>query len=226
MTSETNRTEHAMCHLKSIKPYDGWTSDKYMNSEGKELVMLRRRNVLLSKAGFTALAYDENNSKCVVGISSLIGVTEKTMFCRAVVLVEKDGSVARDQRAVRVAVPDIIGNSKEQILSLKDVKAQNRKNQEKAKESMQAKANGDNSRAAGGFSAENILGKLSDEDTSDMAKLGLIFIFVVTLLRIIASFRFLFNAILLPLLVMYAIQNCPSQVTFDTKKELKRVLRG
>lgn len=225
MTTESDRTEEAIRHLKSIKPYDGWSSDKYMNSEGKELVMLRRRNVPLSKAGFTALAYDENSSKCVVGISSLTGVTEHTTFCQAVVLVEKDGTVTRDQRAVRVALLDKVGgNSKEKTLN--DIKAQNRQNREKAKESLQRRVENGDGKPTGGLAAENILGKLSDEDTSDIAKLGLIFICVVTLLRIIASFRFLFNMILLPFVVLFAMQNCPSNETFDTKKELKRVLRG
>ena len=222
MTTESNRTDHAIRHLKSLKPYDGWSADNYINSQGNELVMLRRRNVSLSKTGYTAIAYDENDSKCVVGITSLIGETGNTIFYRAVVLVEKDGVVAREQRAVRVSLPKkIVGNTKEQ--SLNDAKEQNRRNIEKARESS---SNDGRNNAAGGFSAENILGKLSDEDTSDMAKLGLIFICVVTVLRIISSFRFMFNAIVLPLLALYAMQNCPTNESFDAKKELKRVLRG
>ena len=225
MTTESNRTDHAIRHLKCLKPYDGWSADKYMNSQGNELVMLRRRNVSLSKTGYTAIAYDDNDSKCVVGVTSLIGETGNTIFYRAVVLVEKDGVVAREQRAVRVSLPKkVVGNTKEQ--SLNDAKEQNRRNIEKAKESSSRNSNDGRNNAGGGFSAENILGKLSDEDTSDMAKLGLIFICVVTVLRIISSFRFMFNAIVLPLLVLYAMQNCPSNESFDAKKELKRVLRG
>lgn len=221
MTTESNRTDHAIRHLKCLKPYDGWSADKYINSQGNELVMLRRRNVSLSKTGYTAIAYDENDSKCVVGITSLIGETGNTIFYRAVVLVEKDGVVAREQRAVRVSLKKVVGNTKEQ--SLNDAKEQNRRNIEKARISS---SNDERNNAAGGFSAENILGKLSDEDTSDMAKLSLIFICVVTVLRIISSFKFMINAIVLPLLVLYAMQNCPTNESFDAKKELKRVLRG
>jgi len=233
MTTESKRTDQAIRHLKTIKPYDGWSADTYLNSQGKQLVMLRRRNVPLSSTGYTAIAYDENDSKCVIGIKSYIGETGKTAFCRGVVLVEKDGSVARDQRDIRVSLKNSENtNTKEQ--ELKNVREQNRKDLERAREATRRREGGTGGAAAAAtgsaFIAENIMATLSDsltnENTSETAKLGLIFICVVSLLKIVASFRFAFKAIVLPLGIMYAMQNCPSNDTFDAKKELKRVLRG
>ena len=78
------------------------------------------------------------------------------------------------------------------------------------------------------FSAENLLGNIdmSDEQTSELAKLGLMFIGVVTILRIISSSTFVFKAVVLPIGILYGMMTCPANDTFDPKKELKRVLRG
>lgn len=83
------QTERAMNHLRSLKPYDGWSTDFYIGSSGDRVVMLRRRNVPLTKGpGFIAIAYDEHGTKAIVGITKIIGDTEESCFCRGTVLVE------------------------------------------------------------------------------------------------------------------------------------------
>jgi len=235
MSLESKRTEQALHHLKTLKPYDGWSHDTYLNSRGKQLVMLKRRNVPLTNTGYSAIALD-NNSQCVIGVVSIIKETDDVSSCRGRVLVEKDGTVARDEREITVnlskTVPSgssVSGGRQTKEEKLKQEIERNRLNRERAREGLRKREH-DNRQtaavAAAPFSAENFMTKLSDEDTSQLAKLGLVFIAVVTILRIISSFKFAFNAIVLPLLILYAMQNCPANDTFDAKKELKRVLRG
>jgi len=279
---DAKRTDHALRHLKGIKPYDGWSADKYINSSGKELVMLRRRNAPLTKSGYLALAYDEQKQQqqqqqqqgtrtgtqhhtnndtngCVVGLTSEIGKTETTSFYRAVVLVEKDGTVARDQRDARVSLPNDLStsgigskfgkgkdsNSNAMKEDLDAAREQNRRDRDNAREAIGRRQQGAGSGARAGtgsgaragaassapgapFSAENLLGNIdmSDEQTSELAKLGLMFIGVVTILRIISSSTFVFKAVVLPIGILYGMMTCPANDTFDPKKELKRVLRG
>ena len=240
---DAKRTDHALRHLKGIKPYDGWSADKYINSNGKELVMLRRRNAPLTKSGYLAIAYDEKDSQCVVGLTTEIGKTETMSFYRAVVLVEKDGTVSRDQKGTRVSLPNDLSGSKfgkgKDSNAMKEelnaAREQNRKDRDNAREAMRRRQQGTGAGAAGSantpgapFSAENLMGNIdmSDEQTAELAKLGLMFIGVVTILRIISSSTFFFKAVVLPIGILYGMMTCPANDTFDPKKELKRVLRG
>jgi hypothetical protein len=249
MTSNSERTKEAIRHLESLKPYDGWSVDKYINSEGKELVMLQRRNVPLSSTGFQAIAYDEKDTKCVVGIVSSIGETGKTSFYRGVVLVEKDGTVSRKQSDVRVSLPNVISAStkKDQEKKLNDAKEEARANREKAREAIR-KNEQEKTRAPSAASSANdanltdlfsnidfdgilghlssLMNRVSSGDSTALGQLGMLFIAVVTIMRIISAFGFLIKTLLFPLMILYAMQSAPSTDTFDAKKELKRVLRG
>jgi hypothetical protein len=232
MPIDPKKVDEAISHLKSIKPYDGWSTDTYVNAKDEELITLRRRNIPLSSTGFTSIVHDENESNCVVGITSIIGETGSTWFCRGLVLVEKDGTVARDQRDIRVAVPK---KSSRSVLGLdrEEVKGQYKKNKEMAREALKRREreNTTTSSAAEnttlGFSLESFFGNhLSDMNASDVPKLILLLICAMTILRILASFRILVNVIVLPLLIIYGMQSCPANESFEPKKELKRVLRG
>ena len=226
--------ERALRHLKTIKPYDGWSLDFYTNSAGNESVMLRRRNVPLYKKGFEAIAYDERDTKCVVGITSLIGDTEKHLHCRGVVLVDKDGAVARDQKEVRIALKkgggglesdDDRHSEERKRKELDEARKARKRNLEHARRQNNSSGGSSNS-TTGNTGNTSVLPDLSDEQTSQLAKLGLIFIGVVTILRIFASIFFTGYVLLLPLVILYAMSTCPSDDSFDAKKELKRVLRG
>jgi len=210
------QTERAINHLRSLKPYDGWSTDFYIGSSGDRVVMLRRRNVPLTKGpGFIAIAYDEHGTKAVVGITKIIGDTEESCFWRGTVLVEPDGSVSRTSPEIRIRLDK---NTKEK--ELKQSKERMNKDLKKAKEAM--KRRNEETNHASSTSGMN----LSEEDTSELAKLGLVSIGLIVILRILASFKFLFNAIIIPITIWYGMQTCPTASSFDAKKELKRVLRG
>ena len=212
----SKQTERALSHLRSLKPYDGWSTDFYIGSSGDRVVMLRRRNVPLTKGpGFLSIAYDEHETKTVVGITKIIGDTEESCFCRGIVLVEKDGSVSRNSQEIRIRLDK---NTKQE--ELKKSKERMNKDLAKAKEAMKRR----NKETTPTPVSSGM--KLSEEDTSDLAKLGLTFIAFIVVLRILASFKFLFNAIIIPIAILYGMQTCPTESSFDAKKELKRVLRG
>lgn len=74
--------------------------------------------------------------------------------------------------------------------------------------------------------AINVLPNLTNEQTSELAKLGLIFISGLTILKILKVLLGSIFILVLPLIILYAMSTCPTNDSFDAKKELKRVLRG
>ncbi len=67
----------------------------------------------------------------------------------------------------------------------------------------------------------------SDSDPqTQLTKAVLTIITILTILRILSNLKFLLQAILFPLAILYAMHTCPPNESFDAKKELKRVLRG
>lgn len=225
MSLETKRNEKALKHLNSLKPYDGWSLDSYISSTATTLVMLKRRNVPLYKKGFEFIAYDEQDTKCVIGITHSIGDTEKNSFCRGIVLVDKNGVVSRDQKEVRVTLKkneiDVVTKQKE----LNETREAKKRNLENARNAMRVN-NRQNEGPSDRLSNQNVLPNLSEEQTSELARLGLMVIGGLTILKIFASLFFSVYILAVPLVVLYAMSTCPSNDNFDAKKELKRVLRG
>ena len=220
----SQRTEQAIQHLRSLKPYDGWSVEAYTNSIGKDLVVLKRRNASLSNSGFEGLLYDENGTKCIIGITHEIGSTEKSSFVRGVVLVEKNGTVAREQREIRTTIKK--GSSSDSGKNAKDVPKVDAKNKTERRSQQRGSGRENMGSANATRNAPSDLNPLNDEQTSEVVKLGLIFIGAVTLIRMIASIFTSIYVIIVPLALLYAMQTCPSNEIFDAKKELKRVLRG
>lgn len=219
----TQRNEKALNHLKTLKPYDGWSLDAYTSISGKEMVMLKRRNVPLYKKGFEFIAYDEHDSKCIIGVTSSIGDTENNSFCRGIILVDKNGAVARDHKEIRVSLKktEVDGMKKEQELN--EARQAKKRNLDSARKS---RGNGERSSNSSGTDNTNLMPDLTNEQTSELAKLGLMFIGFLTILKIFARLFTVANFIIVPIVILYGMSTCPSNESFDAKKELKRVLRG
>ncbi len=232
MSISTQRSEAALRHLKQLKPYDGWSLENYTNLEGQPKVMLKRRNVPLYKKGFDCIAYDDQDSKCVVGITSSIGDTNNNFFCRGIVLVDQKGVVVRDEKVVRVSLKKdgVDATKKEQEYKemmeakVKNLNSANHFQSQQRQQRSQKNSSRNSNNTSGDESP--ILPNLSDEQTSEMARLGLMAIGILTMLKIVARMFFSVYIVALPLLAFYAISECPSIDSFDAKKELKRVLRG
>lgn len=209
------KNQKALKQLTTLKPYDGWSLESYVSSaSNKTLIMLKRRNAPLYKKGFEFIYYDESNSKNIVGITSIIGDTDNSLMCKGIVLVDHGGNVVREEKEVRLQVKK---KEKDQEKDINEAKLSREKNIKNAKEALKNKNEG---------TREPVSPGITDEQTSELAKLGLILIGGLSILRIISSLFFSVNFVLMPLIVLYAMSTCPENSSFDAKKELKRVLRG
>lgn len=101
--STTTSAEAVVKYLNKVKPYDGWSIDIKI-SDGKRLMMLRRRNVPLSHLRFEDIIYD-NMSGCVLGFRSISSET-------AIILVEKDGSIPRTTKIITAKHNNIKSSNK------------------------------------------------------------------------------------------------------------------
>lgn len=220
----TLKTDEAINHLKSIKPYDGFTTDEYVNSSGDSLVMLRRRNAPLSDSGFKALVLDEGGSECIVGVKHIIGETSKSCFCRGAVLVEKNGDVSRDQREIRLSIEKKVRSAtqdeKQERSGIHVTRVRNQQNIARARLSQQQ-------RTSDASNANREIGSsLSDEENEKLIKYALIGICALSVLKMLRNIFGLVYFMVFPLIVLYSMQNPTTNESFDAKKELKRVLRG
>eukprot|EP00591_Stephanopyxis_turris_P006611 CAMPEP_0195510252 /NCGR_PEP_ID=MMETSP0794_2-20130614/2944_1 /TAXON_ID=515487 /ORGANISM="Stephanopyxis turris, Strain CCMP 815" /LENGTH=301 /DNA_ID=CAMNT_0040637631 /DNA_START=33 /DNA_END=938 /DNA_ORIENTATION=+ len=210
------RTNDAIQHLKKIKPFDGWSSDVYLNKYGECLTMLRRRNIPLGDVGFGELYYDKT-SGCVVGLKS----KNATGPDNGVVLVESDGTVCRNQHKIPLTLPPISHAGKSTAVhQFGETSGSNtvRENLRRARESrrhvQQTPRNQQQQPTA-----------LNDEQNKLLLKYAALAVMFAVFMRALATFISGIAILLIPLL-FYASQNCPSDGSFDAKKEIKRVLRG
>lgn len=211
--ASTKRTKGALRHLEKIKPYDGWSVHRYVDPDGISLVKLRRRNAPLADIGFREIAYDSNGTGCIVGIKSYIGETPSNTYGRGVVLVEKDGSVAKTcGRELRVALP---GSRRWDYTE---------ENREKARESMRRR--NVSVLAGGNDEGGDKLSILAKYDNEALAKNGCMLIGGLAVLKAMEGLFFLVYFVALSILISYAMQTCPGDKSFDAKKELRRVLQG
>mmetsp|Transcript_16881 Transcript_16881/g.31565 ORF Transcript_16881/g.31565 Transcript_16881/m.31565 type:complete len:168 (-) Transcript_16881:191-694(-) len=67
---------------------------------------------------------------------------------------------------------------------------------------------------------------MSEEQTKQMMFLAAYGVGFAVAMKILAMIALPLFIVALPLVYLYAIQNCPSNDSFDAKKELKRVMRG
>mmetsp|Transcript_31577 Transcript_31577/g.38619 ORF Transcript_31577/g.38619 Transcript_31577/m.38619 type:complete len:292 (-) Transcript_31577:364-1239(-) len=210
MSKHTSRTQAALRHLQQIKPNEGWSIDSYVNSVGKHLVMLRRRNVPLHEKYFEEIILDSSRGH-------VIGKFPNEN--KGMVLVEKDGSVSRQRQVVSVSTSRFKGES-----AADDVNRgleQQRREREKTRAAIdrQVEARNRSLRAR-----EN--GELTDSQNAELLKYGMYVVAAAVFFRMFAAVACVaFFVILLPV-GAYASFTVPSVESFDAKKELKRVLRG
>ena len=231
MADLSPRTKAAIRHLLLLKPTDGYSAESYQSSSGRVQVLLRRRNVQLGEtSGFEDLVLDPD-TKCVVGVTEYIDPLHK--YARGVVLVEKDGSVCRDHREVRrLTVPS--GVASQQPSSNNTATNGDRRREPPA---TQRQANPQNNTTIGGPStvlsdAVDAVAALTRGDPlTSRHNLALVysigFVLVATsILRVILSAMFAIWILAFPLAYLCGVQACPTNASFDAKRELKRVMRG
>ena len=231
-TEQSPRTKKAFAHLTSVKPYDGWSIDMYLNSSNQNLVMLKRRNVPISDRGFAELAL-EKETGCVVGIVSHIGVAGNCAYARGVALVGKNGKLLHGAEEKRFTIDKNSGPSddeQEKKEELTEVRAEMKQNRKNAKNSMLTRDSiGRNNKIDSTSSSRrppSVSGGLTDEQNKQLIRLAMIVIGMAIIFRILSSAFLTCFALAIPAACLYAVRTCPRKATFDAKKELKRVLRG
>ena len=211
-------TRAALRHLQVLKPTDGYSAETYQSSSGKTQILLRRRTVQLGDSGFQDIVLDPD-TKCVVGITEYIDPLKK--YARGVVLVEKNGSVCRDHReAKRVTVPNANTTANNHRREPPTAARQNAQQHSIA-----------NPSAIFSDAVDAIAALTRGDPLTSQHNMALIYsigsvIVATAVLKVIMSALFLVWMLAFPLVYLYGVQTCPTNASFDAKKELKRVMRG
>lgn len=208
----TPNADAALRHLNKLKPNEGWSIDTYVKKPGVELTMLRRRNVPLHDTYFEDILLDSDT-----GI--IIGKIPNEN--KAVVLIERDGSLCRERRKISLkpggrSAADGVNRGLEQ----------QRRERERTRQTMNESVR---ARTRGAEQQRNVVEELTDGQNGELLKWGAYVIGAAIAIRIFAELAvasiFGLSLLLLPVAV-YASLTVPTVNSFDAKKELKRVLRG
>lgn len=191
------RSEAALQHLRRIKPLDGYSIESYTaTANGKKLVRLKRRNILLphdGHAGFLEIVVvKQMNGLRIVGIQDL---TSNGDAGRGVVLVDREGRVCKGDEVVTVDMANVLNS---------------------------ASSTSEFSSSASTPATRSF----DNTNNELLFQYGPMVIGAMVLLKLIFAAVNGLAILLLPLVYFYALQNCPSSDTFDAKRELKRVMRG
>lgn len=213
----SRRTEDAVRYLNRVKPVDGWSADLYVSSEGKKKVALRRRNATLCDAGFEDIVLDSKGTGCVVGITTYIPSGVSPKYGRGTTLVEKDGTVCRKQKDVRVTLQDEKPNAEEVLNSSRE---RMRNDRERARAAVASR------NQEGSAVRNNSTGGLSDEQNQQLMTVAMYAVAAAVVVKVLSAILFSLWLAVLPVAFVYAVHTCPSNESFDAKKLLKRVMRG
>lgn len=133
---------------------------------------------------------------------NVVGILTKTPPCQAQVLVNEKGKPASKKAPAIIYVT----TWKQSATTSKS----------------QTTSRGVNATAAAGAGD----GSLSDEHNQELIKYAFYVVGLAILAKFILSAVFSLYILLFPIGYLYAAQTCPSEESFDAKKELKRVMRG
>ena len=225
----TRSSKIALDQLRSVKPNDGWSIEISNTKNNDSLVRLLRRNVPINDNYFIDIHYcNDDDSIFGCGSNMIVGVlTNNGDTCQVLV----DGSNGK---------PVVLSSTKEiKIVSIKNYKyiklTETEMRRSAAVTAADGRHNNNDAAAAAAaaappppFQFQNPFSNLSNSDQEKYLKYGAgIFIgyVVLTILSSIVS-EFLLFFLVVPGLYFYLSSTCPPNNTFDTKKEVKRVLRG
>lgn len=216
-TTWSGSTVDAIEHLKKLKPYDGWSADiKIISGTSSEkLVRLLRRNVPLTNTYFIDLHYD-NVSCTVVGI--LTGTTNGK--AQAQILVDQNGKPINNNDVKIISV-----TSWKQGMSAKStirVEHESTTTSRTTRTNTTPKGTYSNTNSTNTESSN----MFTDDEKQKMIKYFSMAVGSAILFRIFLQAFIGIYILALPILYFIMLPNCPLIESFDTKKELKRVLRG
>jgi hypothetical protein len=199
MTTTTASAEKALSHLKEKRPLGGWSVESKSGA-----VRLLRRKIPVTESYFLDLHYD-TVSDCVVGILS----KPKSGRAQAQVLVDPDGKPTGTKTQI-VSVSGYDPN-----LTSAGTSATTRS----TTSSTTFKTTTTNTATTNNPWTE-------DPENKKLMLYALYTVVAAMILRAVTQAISILSILIVPAIYVYALQTCPSEVSFDAKKELKRILRG
>mmetsp|Transcript_24433 Transcript_24433/g.36598 ORF Transcript_24433/g.36598 Transcript_24433/m.36598 type:complete len:364 (-) Transcript_24433:87-1178(-) len=250
-----HHTREALNYLKTIKPTDGYTAGLQLgksNDTNTTAVILRRRNVALGAAanGYLCIYHDATNTGNVVGIpgddnkSTRIFEAFRVLHCKkAEILVNSSGGLpVSTSSTIRVEIPLNSTSSTASTTTRSNANTNTNPNANDNPSSLSQMMEGalqmveqlsNRYLPALTEALQNIATNNEDGnhnhaqfDSNALLKYFGLTIAATLLFKAIIALLFSFAmTLLLPLtIVLYC--TCPSNASFEAKKELKRVLRG
>jgi len=216
-TNLSDRCNDALKHLKRIKPLDGWSIEAKERA-GHQQVRLCRRSVPLTDNYFLDIHHDSSSSS-VVGILTNVGRDGKA---QAQILVDSKGNpIGRKVSLVQVTswtkTPAKARSSSIFSSIASAASAVMSDNKEEPVQSFTGRPPASNSTTST---------TVSPEQNMAIIKFAGTLIGVVAVCKVVFQTMFLLYIVAFPMAYLYLVQTCPSQASFDVKKELRRVLRG
>ena len=249
----TRSSKIALDQLRSVKPNDGWSIEISNTKNNDSLVRLLRRNVPINDNYFIDIHYcNDDDSIFGCGSNMIVGVmTNNGDTCQVLVDGSNGKPVVSSTKEIKIVS---IKNYKYIKLTETEMRrsaataaaaaatsasSTNRDSTRRSSSSSSmpltaadGRHNKNDAAAAAAtpppFQFQNPFSNLSNSDQEKYLKYGAgIFIgyVVLTILSSIVS-EFLLFFLVVPGLYFYLSSTCPPNNTFDTKKEVKRVLRG
>lgn len=206
----TPRTQAALQYLQRTYNDQGYSIERYLASTGKYQVRLKRRNnVLITDEGYDEIVVDRS-----VGYIVGIQVTSRGDVGRGIVLIDENGKICSSST-----------NNKEVTVQMANVSTTGTSNA--TRRSGPSRDPSSSTRSSSTRSAAaNTNAATNPANNELLIKYGLCLIGAILLLKVIFNAINFLTIFILPILYLYASANCPSNDTFDAKKELKRVMRG
>ena len=251
----TPYSRYTLSHLQRLSPNDGYAIERYVSSTSKHLFRLKRRNVPLHDEGFLDLVVYNNAVVGIQVLTAKEdvgrGVTIVTNSGKIVSNIDKGESVtvimANAKRAESTAADIAMAGLRDSISksssirssisqsasmrdslgrrsSVRDSIGGSSTRSSLASSTTQRTSNTSNNTTAA--AATPIINPLSETDTQLLVQYGGLLVLGLLILKSILNIFSSLSILLAPIAYLYAIQTCPSVESFDTKKELKRVMRG
>jgi len=209
------RTQAALQYLRRIKPLDGYAVESFIATNGKQQVRLKRRNVPVRDEGFLEIVVDRSAGH-VVGMTVL---TSRGDAGRGIVLVDKDGKLVDDASPVTVQMDNVSTTST-------TASAARGGGSSSSSSSLSGSRQTRDRSSSSSASTTGMQQQISDVNNELILQYGGMALGALVILKIISSALNFLSILVLPLLYFYAAANCPSNESFEAKRELKRVMRG
>jgi len=231
-TTVSSRT--ALNHLRSIKPNDGWSIKVVVNetqNENTEELQLLRRNVPIADMNFVDIHHDPKTNS-VVGL-----LTKDAMLCHILVDGKTGRPVVQTNKNSQSVEYISCAHSYPGYKALTEAERQQSGGSQQASSSSSWRTASTASSQRSNNSNENsnpaqplpeFWTNLTEEEKKKYklyATMAIGFYIVSQILISMFGSGLVFFCVV-PALYLYGIQTCPDPSSFDTKKEVKRVLRG